>query len=217
MTPAAQEMVLRWQHLCTITARACLKRLRPGSLLEMADLEGAGYFGLCRAAETFDPSRGVQFQTHAIHKIRGAMLEHIRSLSFIPRVEFAKRRAAGLDPAPEPVSLDTPTGHRSGDFQSSRTATFGDLLVDERPGPEEIALQNVAREELLAAVRRLPEREQRCIVAYFQEGLTHKAIGAELGVSEARALQIHREALGRLRMDLSADFDDVLCDRPGEV
>ncbi len=195
------------------------------SSVELDDLFQAGMIGLLEAAGNFDPDKGASFVTYAGIRIRGAMLDEVRKIDWTPRSVYRKYRevsnmirsieaekgrpaeghevAEGLN-----ISLDEyheilrdTTGCRL--FSLDETldeSTFGrELPCSKTATPDQVLNQDEFREELVAAIARLPEREGMVLSLYYERELNLKEIGAVLGVSESRVCQIHGQALIRLR------------------
>jgi len=195
------------------------------SNVEIDDLLQSGMIGLIEAAGNFDSTKGASFATYAGIRIRGAMLDEVRKIDWTPRSVYRKYRevsnmirsieaekgrpaegqevAAGLG-----ISLDEYHAILR-DTTGCRLFSLEETLAEpgfakEVPGsrlatPDQVLSQNEFREELAAAVERLPERESMVLSLYYERELNLKEIGAVLGVSESRVCQIHGQALLRLR------------------
>jgi RNA polymerase sigma factor FliA len=200
------------------------------SSVDSGDLVSAGIFGLIDAVERFDPERGVKFETFAVPRIRGAVLDGLRSLDWVPRsvrsrareVEAAFSELEGrLGRAPSDDELATHL-KLSGDelarwLTSIASTTVGPLdralaagaepraLTGETPdSPSATVEEHEVRRLVKVEVRRLPERERTVMTLYYDEGLTLAEIGSVLGVTESRISQIHTKAVLQLRSRLSA-------------
>jgi len=169
--------------------------------LPLEDLVNEGNLGLLRAAERFEPDRGVRFISYAVWWIRQAIL---RALSrseapLLPEVGRPRTRSGRDDRSTRRlriVSLDDPAGDRAGE-------RLRDLVADERVPPPDAELERRRRRDRMdARLATLPEREERVLRMYFglddgtQAGLAE--IGTTLGVSRERARQIKARALARL-------------------
>jgi RNA polymerase sigma factor for flagellar operon FliA len=199
--------------------------------VDREDLVGAGVLGLLDAVDKYDPARGVLFKTYAEMRVRGAMLDSLRGLDWAPRsvrrrareVETAYReierqqgRAAedeevmrhlGLSAAEFHALLNdlrglSVVGLDSDDEET--TASLRQIPDDPAHDPLRRYEQAEAREQLAAAIERLPERERQVVAFYYLEELTMKEIGAVLGVTESRVSQLHTQAVLRLRAALTA-------------
>lgn len=168
------------RHLVFMTALRLKSAARPPGW-EWEDSMSAGYLGLLKAAERFDPTRGVQFPTFAIDVIRGAILEGMRC--FTP----GRRRPRCV------FSYDQP-------FEAAKRLL--DLLPDKNPGPQAQAEARARTELLAAALAALPERERAVVTAKHYEGKTFKAMAPTFGCSESRVYQLYQQALKRLRAAL---------------
>lgn len=191
------------------------------------DLFGWGMRGLIEAADAFDPTRGLQFSTFAFPRIRGAILDELRRLDFLPRgrrdrlreVErsvAALEQAHGTPPTPEEIAAHLGTTVEEVDevLHSARVACwasldggpteeFGALLCDPRSeDPVGSAEWNEMKALLVQAIGALPEQEKTVITLYYGEELLLKEIGEILEVTESRVSQIHSGALYRLNREL---------------
>jgi RNA polymerase sigma factor for flagellar operon FliA len=191
------------------------------------DLFGWGMRGLIEAADAFDLTRGLQFSTFAFPRIRGAILDELRALDFLPRgrrdrlreVERAiaeLEQSQGAPPTPEELAKHLGTTGEEIDeiLHSARVASwasleggpsdeFGALLSDPRSeDPVGSAEWNEMKALLVRAMGDLPEPEKTVITLYYAEELLLKEIGEILGVTESRVSQIHSRALYRLNREL---------------
>jgi len=198
----------------------------PGRILR-DDLFGWGMRGLIEAADAFDPSRGLQFSTFAYPRIRGAILDELRALDFLPRGRRERLREVeravaeleqrhGTPPSPEELAQHLGTTSEEIDeiLHSARVASwasleggpseeFGALVSDPRSeDPVGSAEWNEMKTLLVRAMSDLPEPEKTVITLYYAEELLLKEIGEVLGVTESRVSQIHSRALYRLNREL---------------
>jgi RNA polymerase sigma factor for flagellar operon FliA len=198
--------------------------------VERDDLISAGVLGLIDAVSKFDPARGVLFKTYAETRVRGAMLDSLRDLDWVPRsvrrrareidatnAKLQRRlgRAADKDEIAAELGISLGELHqRLGEVKS--VTGFGDqehdawadcasrVADDMRLTPLAIYEREEMRLRLAAAVDRLPERERQVLALYYVEELTMKEIGAVLGVTESRVSQMRSEAVRGLRDALLA-------------
>ncbi len=197
--------------------------------IERDDLYGAGVIGLIDAVERFDDSRGVAFTTFAEMRVRGAILDNLRSLDWASRatrrrarevqaayaqLEQENGRAAAESEVAEQMKISiTELRETLQDIRGLRITnlderdevtglSFSDLISDSAISPLE-RLEDTEHRRLLAlAVDKLPERERQVIALYYLEELTMKEISEVLGVTESRVSQLRTQAAARLRANL---------------
>jgi RNA polymerase sigma factor for flagellar operon FliA len=189
--------------------------------VDVGDLVGSGVFGLMDAIDRFEPDRGVKFETFAVPRIRGAILDGLRSLDWVPRSVRARSRAVQdamaslevrLARSPTDDELAIELGVSPDELQrwlaNIAVATVGPLdhvvAMGGDPGPHAVIEDAELRDTMRHEVRRLPERERTVLALYYDEGLTLSEIGDILGVTESRVSQIHTKAVLQLRSRLVA-------------
>lgn len=162
-------------------------RIPPSSLADRDDVASAAMIGLIAAVDRFDPRRGVPFEAYASLRIRGAVVDELRRVDERGR---ADRRPEGTVLA---VSLDALM--ESGAHQGP--------VVDD--GFSERHEQEDLKTRIQDALGRLPARQREVIARYYGDELTLREAGAKMGVSEARACQLHGRAIQSLRRELSVN------------
>ncbi len=199
----------------------------PPQGLDYEDLLSFGVFGLLDAIDKFDPSKGFVFQTYAIPRIRGAILDELRKCDWYSR--SAREKVQKLNKTMEKILRDQ--GEIKDDLvmqemgiseeeyyeiqdlagrgyitslDDTTPLEDGDVpieatLADDREGISERLDEEAERQELAQALAELPERERTMLSLYYYEGLNLKEIGKVLGVTESRVSQIHGKALSMLR------------------
>ncbi|MEO7555763.1 MAG: RNA polymerase sigma factor WhiG [Acidimicrobiales bacterium] len=201
--------------------------------VEQSDLVSYGIFGLIDAIEKFDPERGFKFETYAISRIKGAILDELRATDWVPRSVRAKARSlekaygklqANLQRTPTDDELAAELGLSADQLQATLSqisfiglvaldevlsfggdgASLGDTVPDSAAGPVAAYEVTEMRQLLAEAVNRMPEREKVVLTLYYYEGLTLAQIGEVLGVTESRVCQIHTKAVLQLRSRLAA-------------
>lgn len=200
--------------------------------VEVSDLIQSGIFGLVDAIEKFEPERGLKFETYAMQRIRGAILDDLRTQDWVPRsirgrareVERANERlSAKLQRTPRDSEVAAELGISVPELRDlyaqlrlTSVVALDVLLAAGRPDgsladslPDEAADDPVAnlvdqdnRRLLAEAIAQLVERDRIVVTLYYFENLTLAEIGRVLGVTESRVSQLHTRAVLRLRAKL---------------
>ena len=201
--------------------------------VELDDLIQVGMIGLTDALSRFDAAQGVQFETFATQRIRGAMLDELRGNDWMSRgsrrqqreIETAVHRLEQkLGRAPAESEIAAEMGLALGDYQELLGKVRGTQLVyledmsgdegdndyldrhvgDETSNPLAQLQDQRMREALVAAIKVLPEREQYVMSMYYEHDMNLKEIAAVLKVTESRVCQLHSQCVARLRVKLRA-------------
>jgi RNA polymerase sigma factor FliA len=199
--------------------------------VEIDDLIQVGMIGLNDALSRFDTGQGVQFETFATQRIRGAMLDELRGADWMSRgnrkqqrsIESAVHRLEQkLGRAPLESEIAKEMGISLSDYQELLGKVRGTQLVyledmSGDDGDQDYLDRHVAdkdadplsqlndhrlREALVAAIKTLPEREQYVMSMYYEQDMNLKEIAAVLGVTESRVCQLHSQSIARLRVKL---------------
>jgi len=223
---AEEAMVLA--HLGLVKRVALHLKVRIPPFMELDELIQVGMIGLLEAARAFDPTKGIEFENFAHTRVRGAILDEVRRLSFLPRsaVAFNKNHskatdelAAELGRAPTPaelaqhigVDVDTYEKERG---QAKRFETYSmEVLTEEvmsiadysSQQPEAIVEHAEFMGAVASAIGELPEREQLLMNLYYVEELNLKEIGEVLGVTESRVSQLLSAVVKKLRATLQVE------------
>ncbi|MBV8353842.1 MAG: FliA/WhiG family RNA polymerase sigma factor [Candidatus Eremiobacteraeota bacterium] len=231
------EIVHKYLHLVKYVAGRISINLPPN--VEINDLINDGILGLMDAIEKYDDARGVKFETYAITRINGAVLDALRALDWVPRA--VRQRARELEKTYG--ELEGELGRSASEEEvASRLGLTGkefDVMLQRIRGTTVLSLEEFlpnekgyeipladtlrdhsdevsravesreVREALIAAVDALPPQERIVISLYYFEGLTLKEIKGALGVSESRVSQIHAQAVIHLRVKLKALREDL--------
>ncbi|SFO84832.1 RNA polymerase sigma factor for flagellar operon FliA [Amycolatopsis arida] len=200
--------------------------------IDVGDLVQSGIFGLVDAIEKFDPERGLRFETYAMQRIRGAILDDLRSQDWVPRVVRSRAReaeralerlGARLHRTPTDAELADELGisldelrDLYGQLQLTSVVALEDLVTagkdcgslvdtladDDAVDPVAILVDQDNRRQLAEAIAHLTERDRVVVSLYYFENLTLAEIGKVLGVTESRVSQLHTRAVLRLRAKL---------------
>jgi RNA polymerase sigma factor for flagellar operon FliA len=195
--------------------------------IDIGDLVQDGVIGLIDAANRFDESRGIKFETFAERRVRGAMIDALRKDAW-PRgvrrqrreLEAAReelRREMGCEPSLADLAAKVGSDEKSlgrtivriNTIESTSPLTNNDnlseaslpsvLVPSEPEQPDRAYEREETRSRIMAAVSTLPPREQKVIGLYYYREATMKQIGEEIGVNESRVSQLHARAIRRLR------------------
>lgn len=200
------------------------------------DIASYGVEGLIDAVEKYSPERGAKFETYALMRIRGAIIDKIRANDWLPRtirkkIKEVKDTISTLKAELNRMPTSAEIGERLGIEKEKvdeilAQDTSVDSLYDKKnlgdesveiidtiedvksERPEEAAEKKDAKKELEKALKRLPERERMLLVFYYHENMTLKEIGEAINVSESRVCQLHAQAIMKLRNILSASRQD---------
>ena len=215
------------EYLPLVRRQALSMQVRLPASVELDDLIQAGTVGLLEAVGRFDASQGASFATFASQRIRGAMLDELRSRDWLPRSvrrnarmvdEAVRRLEQQLGRAAEENEIATELGMELEEYRQLLSDTNSgnllpfEMLLEEgaEPGVEDTShdtplqqfLAGEKRDQLVAGIEALPEREKLLMALYYQEELNLKEIGVVLGVTESRVSQLHSQAVSRLRARL---------------
>lgn len=197
--------------------------------VEVDDLIQVGMIGLAEALTRFEATQGVQFETFATQRIRGAMLDELRENDWMSRgsrksqkeIEHAVHRLEhrlGRSPAESEIAAELKMSLV--DYQSLLGKVRGTQLIyledmtggnkdddgfldrhvgDPEADPENRLSDTRMRKALVEAIKALPEREQFIMSMYYEQDMNLKEIAAVLGVTESRICQLHSQSIARLR------------------
>jgi RNA polymerase sigma factor for flagellar operon FliA len=200
------------------------------------DITSYGVEGLIDAIEKYTPDKGARFETYALMRIRGAIIDKIRSQDWIPRSTrkkikeikaIAERMKQALGRPATMAELSNAVGMEKEKIEallaeeiqigsiyekrgtSEESVEIIDTIQDENSqNPLEQLVDNDAKKELQMALKRLPERERMIMVLYYHENMTLKEIGDAINVSESRVCQLHAQAIMKLKNILTQTRTD---------
>jgi RNA polymerase sigma factor for flagellar operon FliA len=188
-------LIERYASLATAVARRM--RVPTGAVMGRDDVESAAFTGLIDAVDRYDPDRGVPFEGYAGLRIRGAVLDELRRLDDHTRHDRRQAREATDDAEPEigaygaTLSLDLllETGDRDWAAEDDTSDRYENQDL---------------RTRVESALRRLPPRQRELLGRYYGDSLTLRESARKMGISEARACQLHGRAILNLRRELAA-------------
>jgi RNA polymerase sigma factor for flagellar operon FliA len=220
-------LIRQYQPLVRKLAHHMMAKL-PANV-QVDDLIQVGLMGLSEALTRFEATQGVQFETFATQRIRGAMLDELRENDWVSRgvrksqkdIEVSMRRLEhrlGRSPLESEIAADL--GMSLTDYQSLLGKVKGTQLVyledmnhnpddedsfldrhmgDTEADPLNMLSDHRMRQALVTAIKNLPEREQHIMSMYYEEDMNLKEIAAVLDVTESRICQLHSQSIARLR------------------
>jgi RNA polymerase sigma factor for flagellar operon FliA len=222
-------LIERYLPLVRYNGERLWARLPDG--VEIDDLMSAGVFGLMDAIESFDLSRGVKFETFCVPRIRGAMLDELRTMDWVPRMvrsktsklgEAIKRLETGLGRKPTDLELAEHMGYSLAEIEKMRieagavnlvslnrkwtdsegTKDVSEIDILEDKRGEDPTLRLQKNDLMRLITKGLNRNERLIMLLYYYEELTMKEIGLTLELSESRVSQMHSSILVRLQTQL---------------
>lgn len=219
-------LIKQYQPLVRRLAHHMMAKLPPS--VDVDDLIQVGLIGLSDALSRFEASQGVQFETFATQRIRGAMLDELRENDWMSRgsrksqkeIESAVRKLEHkLGRSPSEGEIAAELGMKLAEYQSLLGKVRGTQLVyledmagkdddegfldrhaaDTDSDPMNLLRNQRLRQSLVDAIKNLPEREQYVMSMYYEHDMNLKEIAAVLEVTESRVCQLHSQAVARLR------------------
>jgi RNA polymerase sigma factor for flagellar operon FliA len=215
------------EHMPLVKRLAHQMRAKLPASVEVDDLVQAGMIGLLDAINRYEENHGAQFETYAVLRIRGAMLDELRSNDWMPRstrqnmrkVEQAMaalQQQLGRPPSESEIAksmklsladyqdmLGDSGGHQLVYYEDFHDEDGNDSWLDryavDDDDPLRALLETDFRQAVIDAIDNLPPREKILMGLYYEEELNLKEIGAVMGVSESRVSQLHSQAVGRMR------------------
>jgi RNA polymerase sigma factor for flagellar operon FliA len=215
------------EHMPLVKRLAHQMKAKLPPSVEVDDLVQAGMIGLLDAIGRYEENHGAQFETYAVLRIRGAMLDELRSNDWMPRstrqnmrkVEQAMaalQQQLGRPPSESEVAkslklslsdyqdmLGDSGGHQLVYYEDFHDEDGNDSWLDryavDEDDPLRALMETDFRQAVIDAIDALPPREKLLMGLYYEEELNLKEIGAVMGVSESRVSQLHSQAVARLR------------------
>jgi RNA polymerase sigma factor for flagellar operon FliA len=228
-TELRNRLVERYLPLVKYNAERIWQRLPEG--VDLDDLISAGVFGLMDAIDAFDLTRGVKFETYCVPRIRGAMLDELRTMDWVPRLvrskhskleearkaleaqhgrpptdaELAERLGLPMEEYEKMAADANAVGLISLNKKWYETDSYKDVreidILEDKKGED--PTRRLQRKDLMRMVTKgLNRNERLIIILYYYEELTMKEIGATLDLSESRVSQMHSSIIQRLQSQL---------------
>jgi RNA polymerase sigma factor for flagellar operon FliA len=219
------------QHAPLVKKLAHQMKAKLPPSVEVDDLIQAGMIGLLDAVNRYEETHGAQFETYAVQRIRGAMLDELRSSDWLPRsmrqnmrkIEVAMsalQQRLGRAPNESEVAkqlklslveyqelLGEGGGHQLVYYEDFHDGEGNEHFLDRyctdgSDDPLQSLMNTGFRAAVIDAINALPEREKNLMGLYYEQEMNLKEIGAVMGVSESRVCQLHSQAVARLRASL---------------
>jgi RNA polymerase sigma factor FliA len=220
-------LIRQYSPLVRRLAHHMMAKLPPN--VQVDDLIQVGLIGLSEALTRFEANQGVQFETFATQRIRGAMIDELRENDWMSRgsrksqkeIEVALHKLEHrLGRSPTESEIATELGMNLNDYQALLYKVKGTQLVyledmaggsegedgfldrhilDSDSDPMQLLRNQRLRTSLVEAIKHLPEREQYIMSMYYENDMNLKEIAAVLGVTESRVCQLHSQSIARLR------------------
>ncbi len=195
--------------------------------ISIEDIAGYGVEGLINAIERFSPQKNTRFETYALIRVRGSILDRIRSQDFLPR--SVRKKIKDIKQASETLKQElgrVPTTTEIANYLDMEPDKVNQIMSEDvvvtsiydkrgtsddsmeiidtiedsnKLNPQERMEEQNVKTDLQRALQRLPERERVLMVLYYQENMTMKEIGETLSMSESRVCQLHAQAIMKLK------------------
>lgn len=222
-------LIVRYLPLVKYISERLLMSL-PKSI-ELEDLQSAGVFGLMDAIDGFDLERGIKFKTYCTTRIRGSILDELRSQDWVPRL--VRLKAHQISKAEQSLEVElgrAPTAFEMAkklgvsldeygnlkDASSARTIFSLSEKWDDNDDDDSLSkieiledsngvdpAENMSQKDVLNAITRsLSKKEKLIVIMYYYEGLTMREIGDILNLTESRVCQIHSNVMSKLKVQL---------------
>ncbi len=172
----------------------------PKGDIEFDDLVNVGVIGLIKAIERYDKDKA-KFSTYAYIKIRGEILDYLRSLDIVPRTirDKIKKEPPIEEGKPVPLSNTAVMVSIEKALSSDESLKIVDTLVSDKNTPEEEVIKEDQKEKLLEAIELLNEKEKKVLQMLYFEEKDLKTVAQELDISVSRVSQIKHEAIKKLK------------------
>lgn len=154
-----------------------------------------GVEGLSEAIDRFDPDYGTKFETYAIQRIRGKIIDELRKLQIKPR---------NLNPETDVQYRNVSLNHS---YDGEEGYQLYELIPSESEQPDEIIQKDEQKEILIKMIKSLDERDRIIISLYYYENLNYKEIADTLGITVSRVSQIHSKIMKEMKGKLQVEYN----------
>ena len=230
------KLILQYVYLAKYVVGRVKVNLPPSFSFD--DVVSFGIEGLIDAIEKYHPSKGAKFESYALMRIRGTIIDRIRSSDWLPRTVRKKikeikiateRLKQQIGRAPTPHEIAGVMGlseEKIVEIMSSDVSVNSiydkksvgddsveiiDTIEDTKSSKPDDEMERLdTKTELQDALKKLPERERTLLVFYYHENMTLKEIGEAINISESRVCQLHAQAIMKLRNILSTSRSERL-------
>ncbi|MBK8945033.1 MAG: sigma-70 family RNA polymerase sigma factor [Ignavibacteriae bacterium] len=168
------------------------------NVVEEKDYFQFGIEGLSEAIDRFDPDFGTKFETYAIQRIRGKIIDELRKLQIKPRANYQNQDSNKV--IYKNVSIDQPYDNDDG-------FTLSEIIPSEYETPDDEFNSNEQKELLVTAIKNLSERDRLIITLYYYEHMNYKEISQALDITVSRVSQLHSKIMKDLKKQIEHQYD----------
>ncbi len=169
------------------------------NVVEEKDYFQFGVEGLSEAIERFDPNFGTKFETYAIQRIRGKIIDELRKLQIKPRTNY-------LNQDPTKVTYRNVSIDQS--YDADESFTLADVIPSEYELPDDEYNQNEKKDLLVNSIKELNDRDRIIISLYYYEHMNYKEIAKVLDITVSRVSQLHSKIMKELRKKIEKQYDE---------
>ncbi len=169
------------------------------NVVEEKDYFQFGVEGLSEAIERFDPNFGTKFETYAIQRIRGKIIDELRKLQIKPRTNY-------LNQDPTKVTYRNVSIDQS--YDADESFTLADVIPSEYELPDDEYNENEKKDLLVNSIKELSDRDRIIITLYYYEHMNYKEIAKVLDITVSRVSQLHSKIMKELRKKIEKQYDE---------
>mgnify|MGYP001102788943 CR=1 FL=1 len=166
------------------------------NIVDERDFFQYGIEGLSEAIDRFDPDYGTKFETYAIQRIRGKIIDELRKIQIKPRNNYNNENEVYY----KNVSLTNPVDNDEGYM-------LYEVIPDENEQPDEVVHKDEQKDILVDLIKKLNERDRLVITLYYYENLNYKEIAEVLGITVSRVSQIHSKIVKELKEKMQFQYE----------